>query len=185
MNETIQTIMTRKSIRAYTGEAVSDGDIATIVDCGLRAATAMNRQPWHLSVVQNRELLNKISSKNQEILAASPDENAHKMAAEPGFDNFRGAPMAIIVSGANEEKYTVADCANATENMALSAHALGLASCYIASFSICLNQPAGAELKRELGVPEGYVPLFALCLGHGAEDPEPTPRDNNSVNYVK
>lgn len=185
MNETIQTILSRKSIRAYTDEPVSDEDIATIVSCGLQAPTGMNRQPWHVTVVQNRALLDRISAKNQEIMAASPDESTRKKAAVKNFDNFRSAPMAIIISGTNRETYTIADCANVTENMALAAHALGLGSCYIASFALSLNQPDGSALKTELGIPDEYMPLFALCLGHAAEDPAPRKRNPDVVNYVK
>lgn len=185
MNETIQTILSRKSIRAYTDAPVGDEEIATIVSCGLQAPSATNRQPWHVTVVQNRALLDRISAKNQELMAASPDESTRKKAAVKNYDSFRSAPMAIMVSGANRNTNTIADCANVTENMALAAHALGLGGCYVASFALSLNQPDGGALKTELGIPEEYTPLFALCLGHAAEDPAPRKRNPDVVNYVK
>ena len=77
----------------------------------------------------------------------------------------------VLVSGENKEQNTIADCANAVENMAIAAKALGLDSCYLASYQVCLNAPSGGEYKKMLGIPEGYVPNFALAIGYGAEQP--------------
>lgn len=184
MNDTIKSILERKCIRAYTDEPVSQSDLNLILQCGVRAASAMNMQPWHFTVVRNRSVLDRISGKNQEIMSNSPDEGVRNMAKALNFDSFRGAPMAVIVSGANLKENTIADCANAVQNMAVAAKSLGLGSCYIASFKVCLLQPEGAELKKELEIPDGYTPLFALSIGHPAEDPKPKDRNMDVFNYI-
>jgi len=185
MNETIDNILNRKSIRAYTDQPVSKSDLDLILQCGVRAATAMNRQPWHFTVIENREFLNRISAKNKEIFTASADEHRRKMAAGSKFDSFWGTPMCIVVSGANNEPNTIADCANAVENMAIAATSLELGSCYLASFKVSLIQPGGESLRAELGIPDGYIPHYALSIGHPAEDPQLKPRNMDVVNYVK
>lgn len=175
MNDVIRTILARQSVRAYTGQQVSDADLSAIVDCGLHAATALGKQPWHITVVKDRSVLNEISAACKEILAASDDPKQREMAQDPGFDNFRGAPMALIISGENGEPFAEVDCANATQNMAVAAWSLGIASCYIASFRTGMNGPKGPELNARLRLPNGYTPFFALALGYAAPG-EPKPR---------
>jgi nitroreductase len=186
MNETIQTILSRRSIRSYTSTPVERDKIDLILQCGLFAPSGMNRQPWHFTVVLDRKLLDKISSENRKVLLQSPDEATRARALDPNFDSFRGAPLAIIVSGDQTGRNTMADCANAVENMALAATALGLGSCYIASFKIAMEQPEGAFLLEELKIPHGYFPMFALALGYGNEVLGPrAARKENAITFIE
>lgn len=186
MNETIKVLLGRRSIRAYENKPVAREDLDTIVKCGQYAATGMGMQPWHFTVITDRGVLDQISAANKKIMLADPNTPApvKEMAQSPDFDSFRGAPAAILVSGENGETNTIADCANATENMAVAAKALGLGSCYIASHKVCMLAPGGEELKKLAGIPEGYVPYFALAVGYAAEDPEPAPRKEGTVSYI-
>jgi nitroreductase len=186
MNETIQTILTRRSIRSYEARSVESEKIELILKCGQFAPSGINRQPWHFTVVTNRKLLDKISGENKKVLLQSPDEATRARAQDPAFDSFRGAPMAIIVSGDTTGRNTMADCANAMENMALAATSLGLGSCYIASFKIAMEQPEGAFLLEELKIPQGYIPMFALALGYGNEVlGERAARKENTITFIE
>lgn len=186
MNETIRTILARRSMRSYEARPVEEEKLAAILECAQFAPSAMNRQPWHFTVVLNRAMLNKISAENKKVLLASPDENVRQRAQDPNFDSFRGAPMAIIVSGANEASYAACDCANAVENMAIAATSLGLGSCYLGSFKIAMQSPEGAYLLAELGIPEGYTPLYALSIGYGNETlGERAPRKDGTITLIK
>jgi nitroreductase len=186
MNETINTILFRRSIRSYTADPVEREKIDLILQCGQHAPSATNRQSWHFTVVTNRALLDKISAENKKVLLQSPDEATRARGQDPEFDSFRGAPMAIIVSGDQAVRYAIADCANAVENMALAATSLGLGSCYLASFKIAMEQPEGAHLLHELKIPEGYFPIFALSLGYGNEILGPRqPRKENAITFIE
>ena len=184
MNETIQTILSRRSVRSYEKRPVESEKITTIMECAQYAPSARNLQPWHFTVITNRALLDKISAANKKVMLASPDEMPRKMAADPNFDSFRGAPMAVIASGRSDAEYAMADCANAIENMALAACSLGLGSCYLGSFKICLESPAGAELLNELQIPDGYKPILALAIGYSSESlGERAARRENAITY--
>lgn len=186
MNETIRSILGRRSIRSYEPTAVEEKKIRAIVECGQYAPSAMNRQPWHFTVVTNRKTLDEISDANRQVMLKSEGERMKRAAEDPDFDNFRGAPMAIIVSGEKEAGFAAADCANAVQNMAVAAYSLGLGSCYIASFRIALEKPEGAHLLRELGIPEGYEPLYALTLGYGNETlGERAPRREGTIIFIR
>ena len=180
MNETIHTLLNRRSIRSYTKKQVPAELLHQITDCGLFAATAMGKQPWHLTVVTSRAALDEIVAINRRILLAAGRE------VEPEFDNFRGAPCAILVSGAEGNPFADIDCANATENMALAACALGLGSCYIASFRPAFVQDTDRSLHKRFGIPDGYRATLALSLGYAEGEPGPrAARLPDTVNYVE
>ncbi len=185
-NPTIETILSRRSIRKFESKLIEEEKIALILKCGQFAPSAQNKQSWHFTVVTNRAMLNRITAENKKILINSPEEFFRKMAADPNFDSFRGAPTVIIASGEISDNKTVVDCANAVENMALAAHSLGLASCYLVSFRIALEAPENAALVKELGIPEGFAPLLGLSLGYGNETlGERAPRRENTINFVR
>ena len=186
MNETIQTILSRRSTRSYAKKEVEQEKIDTILKCACYAPSARNMQPWHFTVITSRAMLDRISAENRKIMQASPEEMVRKMADDPNFDSFRGAPMAIVVSGQRDAAFAAGDCANAVENMALAACSLGLGSCYLASFKICLEAPSGAWLLRELQIPENFVPLYALSIGYSIEVPgERATRRENTITFIR
>ena len=123
-------------------------------------------------MLQNRELMNKITAVNHELDLKSPIEFVRQMASQPNFDSWRGAPTAIIISGDGGD-YATADCANATQNMAVAANSLGLGSCYMAGFKAALLHPDHKDFVQALGIPEGYIPIFALAVGYSNEVLEP------------
>lgn len=185
INETIASILARRSIRSFKSDPVEKEKISAILECGLYAPSGMNRQPWHFTVVTDRALLDRISAENRKIMLQSENEQVRLRAQDPGFDNFRGAPMAVIVSGEKGAIFAPADCANAVENMAIAAHSLGLGSCYLASFKPALERPEGRFLLEELGIPQDFEPLYALSLGYGSEElGERAPRREHTVTFI-
>jgi len=186
MNETIKSILERRSTRSYKEIPVENEKISIILQCGQYAASGMDIQPWHFTVITNRNVLNNLTEENKKILINSPVEGLRLMVQNSSFDSFNGSPMAIIVSGKKNEICAVADCANAVENMAIAAQSLGLASCYLASFKFALEDPNGAYLLKELNIPDGYVPLYGLSLGYGNETlGERSQRKENSITYIQ
>ena len=185
MNETIKNILERRSIRAYEPKQVREEDIELILKCGIYAATGIGKQPWHFTVLQNRELMDRITAANRGLMLKSPTEAVKKWASQPAFDSWHGALIAIIVSS-DGSQYATMDCANATQNMAVAAKSLGLGSCYMAAPCVAFRQSEHKDLLEALGIPEGYTPIVALAVGYVAEDPmSRVPRKENSVNYVR
>ena len=186
MNETIKNILGRRSIRAYQDRQIPEESLSLILECGQYAATAMGRQPWHFTVVQDREVLNEIVEENRRLILESGNERMIERAKDPNFDNFHHAPTVIIVSADDQATFGAIDCANALQNMAVAAHSLGLGSCYIASFLMAIKGPRGKELLEKLGIPEGYTPISCISVGYSAvEAPEPAPRRENTINYIR
>lgn len=184
-NPVIETIRERRSIRSYEDRPIPSDVLDLLIELAQLAPTARGLQPWHFTVVRNRAFLTEISEEQRRQMLESGDPDQIERAKDPGFDSFRGAPMAVIFSGDTSCKFHTADCANAVTTMALAAQSLGISSCYLGGFRRGLTGEIGAGLKKRLELPEGYEPEFALALGYKAEEPKPRkPGKENVVNYI-
>lgn len=185
MNETIKTLLERRSVRTYMSIMPPDDEIKSIIECGRYSATANGLQPWFFSVVQDRSLLDEISEENKKIILEGDNEQLKKLA-DDNFDSFRGAPMAIIISGDETAKYGEVDCACATENMTLAAWSYGIGSCYIASFRPAMQGERSVYFRNKLEIPIGFQPYFALALGYSSSPlPPRKDREENRIVYIK
>ena len=185
MNETINSILTRRSIRSYKPQQVPERELNWILEAAIYAATSRNLQSWDFTVIQNRDTLKKLRDAAANTLRKTGDARNLEKANDPDFSPFYNAPTVIIVSG-NDNRNSRVDCANATENMCVAANSLGLGSCYLASFTQAFDDPAvAAVLLKELGIPEGYQPQFAVSLGYADEKPATPERRRDVIHFVK
>ncbi len=182
--DAIENLLHRRTIRKYTEQPVKDEDLQTIVKCGSYAATSRGRQAWRFTIVTDRSYLDEITAASTEVYMRTEENRQRVLQSAEKYDTFRGAPCAVIISGADDIEGIV-DCADATENMALAAHALGLGSCYIGSIIDVMWLPEYRHLTDRLELPEGYKPYFALAVGYAAEDPVPEARTADHVNYIR
>ena len=118
MNETIQTLLTRRSIRKYQDIQVKENDLNLILKAGSYAPTGMGDQPWHFVAIQNPEV-------KERLLRICREKNGDN------GDPFYGAPTIILVFVNMEACQPVKDGAQALGNMANAAASLGLGSCWI------------------------------------------------------
>ncbi len=185
MNETINNMLNRRSIRSFKQEQISDAALNAILEAGIYAATSRGREAWFLTAVQNPIMLKKIRDAARDILRKAGDEKSLAKANDPNFCPFYNAPTLIIVSG-NDTPNTRIDCANACQNMCVAAQSLGLGSCYLAGYTQAFQDPAvAATLKKALQIPEGFNPQFGVCVGYTDEKPIKPERDRTKVNIIK
>lgn len=166
MNEVINTILNRVCVRSYKPEQVKEEDLKQVIDCGLFAATALNLQPWHMTVIQNKEVIGKIVAANAKAINESDNEMLKERVKDGAYHNFYHAPTVIIVSGDDSNVNADYDCANMVQNMTIAAESLGLSSCYIASFKFALGTKYAGEILSLLDLPEGYSPRLSMALGY-------------------
>jgi nitroreductase len=150
-----QAILTRRSIRKYTGEPVSEEQIKAVIRAGTYAPSAHNGQPWRFVVVRDAGMLEKIA-------AFHP---YGKMAPQAG--------CAIIVCGDEAaqpaDKFLGQDCGACIENMLLSAHGLGLGTVWCGLHPVKRLTTAFGEWLK---LPEGIIPIGMVVIGHSAETRE-------------
>lgn len=126
--DAFEAIRTRRSVRAFTGEAIPREDLETIVDAGRLAATGSNKQPWDFIVITDRAMIEQLKTASQWM------ENA-------------AAIIAVVMDP--ESRWWVEDGAAAVQNMLLAATALGYGSCWLEGYTL-RNEDA---FKVLLGVP--------------------------------
>ncbi|MFA9397358.1 MAG: nitroreductase family protein [Clostridiaceae bacterium] len=182
-NEILKTINNRRSIRKYKTEQISQQELQTILDAGIQAPTANNMQPWHFTVIQNKDLINKMSDKSKEVMLESDNEGIVNMGKSP-VNIFYNAPTVIVVSGKEVVPSALVDCSAAIENMLLASESIGLGTVWIGlvRFFFSLKD----EVKK-LELPEGYVPFYAVSIGHKENDTiqGPSKRNKDVINYIK
>ena len=178
LNETMKSILARRSYKRFDGRPIEDEVLETIVEAGLYAPTGMNRQPWHFTVIKSPEMLEKFGAARK-ALPLPPGIPAH-VAAAMG-DPMRNAPVMILVS-AREGGTSLEDCCLAMENMFIAAASLGVMSGWDhATVKDLLHYDP--KLKAEL-IPEGYTVYAAAFFGYpGPEVKDRGPR-KGTVAYL-
>jgi nitroreductase len=152
-------VFSRRSIRRYTDEAVSEPDVERLLRAAMAAPSAGNQQPWTFVVVRERATL----------------------AAVPGFHPYAAmmpkASVAIVVCGQPEAckwpQMWVQDCSAATENILVEAAALGLGAVWLGVHPLEERERGARAL---LGIPEHVVPFAIVPVGHPAEAKPPSAR---------
>ena len=188
MNETIKTILGRRSIRAYQPRQIGEEELQKILLAGQYAPTAMGQQPWHFTVLQNSELLEKLQVQCKSLFLHSDNESLRAVASREEYHVFHHAPTLLIVSGDVHAITPLQDCVLAMENMLVAAASLGIGSCWVHSVVMLWGSSDGAKLFKSLGIaiPEGYEPYAAAVFGYSAIPlPEAAPRKADMVTFVR
>lgn len=173
-NETIETIMARRSIRKYKADVVERGKLKAIMECGINAPNGQNKQSWEVRVVDSPEVMNEI----KQIMIDAYDEKV--------VGCFRGAPVMVFIARDLSYDFSAYDCGLMAENMMLAAQALGIGSICLGSPVRLINDnPACAPILERLGFSEGYELSLCVGLGYADEAPEAKPRDKGKVLFVR
>ncbi len=175
-NAVIETIMSRRSIRAYEDRAVPRDTMELITECGINAPNGMNAQEWEIRVVDNPEFINGVT---ELYIKENPDA-----AKAPGFKNiFRNAPTVVFI-GAPDSSYSGVNCGLLGENMILAAWSMGIGSCCLGGPVRFLNSEVAAEYLNQLKFSDGYTLLYAIGFGFPAETPDAKPRDKGKILFI-
>ena len=182
-NEVIETILSRRSIRAYKDQAVPKELLDQVLECGVWAPNAINAQQWEVRVVMSEEWINSATAAAKEAAKGTPTEAQFN---DPSFKNlFRNAP-AVIFIGHKPGAYTPVDCGLMAGNIMLAAKSLGLGTvCMASPVRTFLLTEAGASHLTSLGFSEGYEPLICIGIGYPDEEPAAKPRNMEVIKYVE
>lgn len=185
MNETIKTIKDRRSIRKFTQQPVNDVSLQLIVEAGINAPNAQNRQSWHFTVIRNQQVISELIESAREWLSDSDNEALRERAQSVGFDLFYNAPVNIVISADEQDRWSQPNCAAAVQNMLLAAESIGLGACWKNMITGLLNSEKGKEWKEKLGIPTGYRPYFGVVIGYKAEESVIVPsRRTDCISYI-
>ena len=164
--DTMEAILTRRSIRKYTKQPVPDQVVKELLEAAMYTPSAANRQPWCFVVINDSKILNEIPRYH------------------PWAQMLKEAPVAILVcldSDLQMGKYGVQDCAAATQTILLAAHAKGLGAVWCGLY---LTESRITAIKNLLSLPERIIPISLISIGYPAEEkPQPDRYRADRVHY--
>ena len=156
MQETLTDIRTRRSCRKYLPEQITDEQLNAILEAATWTPTGRGKQSPQMVVVQDADMLSKLSRLNAQIMGTDSD---------PMY----GAPTAVIVFADGSNENGILDASLMMGTLMLAAHAVGVASCWINRGKAMFELPAGQEIKKNWGVDDKYDGLAICILGYAAE----------------
>ena len=155
----LDNIATRTSIRDYEARPVEKEKIEKMLRAAMAAPTAMNKQPWHFVVVDQRNVLDALAGAN------------------PYAKMLKKAPLAIVVCGNTDKMiegggrdFWIQDASAATENLLLAAHAIGLGAVWTGAYP---SEERCISISKVLSLSDNLVPLNMIVVGYPAEQPQP------------
>ena len=163
----LETIFTRRSIRKYSDQKIDDDVFVNLVKAAVSAPSAGNQQPWQFIIISDKKKLERV------------------LEFHPHAKMLLDAQGAILICGdLSKEKhkgYWVLDCAAATENILLAAHATGFGACWLGIFP---REERVAGMKSLVEVPDHVIPFALVSLGFPDEQKNPSDRyDESLVHY--
>lgn len=157
--DAIECIRTRRSVRQYGAGAVPEEALKEILESAMCAPSAGNEQPWHFVVLKDREILKRIPSFHPYAKMAPSASVAILVCGEPRLEKHKG--------------FWVQDCAAATQNLLLAAHALGFGGVWV---GVHPKEEREQGFRDLLNIPAHVVPFALVPLGAPAEKTGQVPR---------
>lgn len=172
MNQTIETILKRRSTRSFIRKPLKEEDLKVIVDCGLHAPSGMGRQTWKFTVVENRERIRELA------------DAVGKELGREGYDMY-DPEVLIIPSNLKDSPFGMEDNACAMENIYLAAEALGIGCVWINQLRTICQEPNIRRLLDELHIPNNHVVYGLAALGYRDDTPVLPKERIGQVEYIK
>lgn len=172
MNETLQTLKNRRSVRSYLPEQIKDEELQQILEAGIYAPTGMGAQSPIIVVVQDKETIAYLSKLNAAVMGSTSDP-------------FYGAPTVVVVLADRSRGTCVEDGSLVIGNMLNAAASLGVGSCWIHRAKEVFDTPEGKALLEKWGIQGDYVGVGNCILGYAkGEVPAAKPRKENYIYRV-
>lgn len=174
MADTLQTIRTRRSTKAFRSDPVPEEILKQILEAGTYAATGLGRQSPIIIAITNRDQRDRLSRMNAAIMGKGPE-----------FDPFYGAPTVLVVLADKAVPTYVYDGSLVMGNLMLAAHDLGIGCCWIHRAKEEFESDEGKALLRSLGITGDYEGIGHCVLGYPDAAPRPAyPRKENYIYYA-
>ena len=185
----MDNIFARRSVRKYLPDALPREALEQIVAAGKAAPSAMNKQPYHITVVTAPEKLALLDDLCRREMLSNPNLPPHvrERVDSPDFTARYNAPCLILVCAEGPDRNFIRDADLVMTTMLLAARALDIGSCWLGAFSFLTNIDGAPELlARELGIPEGYALCEGACFGYpDGGFGEARERRTDNVNWVE
>ena len=182
-----EAIYSRRSVREFTAETVSEKIIRDLIEAAVQAPSAVNAQPCTFCVVRDKTVLATISQEAKaHMVKTTPiglmSHHFKEILNDPNFNIFYNAPVLILISTIGDIPWAVEDCALAAENLMLAARGAGVGTCWIGFAQSWLGTPEGKALLK---LPANYKPVAPIIVGHPKAAQSPIPRKEPEIRWVE
>lgn len=181
MNAVLQAISDRHTCRDFSSEPLSAEVLEKLTHAALAAPSAMNLQPWHITVVTDKAFIEEMDAAAMSHIEGNAE--LHARMTERGGKIFYNAPCIIFIAK-NESEYAALDCGIVTQNISLAAHSMGLGSCICGMARIPLQTERGAEFLTRLAFPEGFSFGMSVLVGNTKSGKTPHEIDKNKITHI-
>lgn len=173
MNETMKTILERRSVRSFSSEPVAEEILKDLADAAMHAPSGMCRKTWKFTVVTNKEIIERLAKVIEKVLD------------RPGYDMYK--PVALIIpSNERDNKFGREDNACALQNIFLAAESYGVGSVWINQLTGICDTPEVREILNEMEIPENHIVYGLAALGFANPDAlKPAYREIGEVNFIR
>jgi len=185
----LDLIYKRRAVRSYKKQNINHDILDSLLEAATHAPCAMHQEAWCFAVIQNKDLLKKISDSAKKLLAeerknpASPfHHESLNYFTDPKFNIFYNADALVIIYGKSDKPFISADCWLAAENLMLAAYCLGIGSCVIGLAVEALNSE---ELRKELNIPDDLTAFAPIILGYPQGEIPATSRKKPTIIFRK
>ncbi|WP_455585224.1 nitroreductase family protein [Bacteroides sp.] len=170
MNAVLETIQSRRSVRAYTEQQVSAEDLNLILEAATYAPNGMHLETWHFTAIQNAAVLTELNEKIKGAFRKSDDVHLQERGKSQTYCCYYHAPTLIVVSNDSARWWAPMDCACALQNIFLAAKSLGIGSCWINQLGQTCDDPEVRAFLTKLGIPENQKVYGCAALGYAPAD---------------
>jgi nitroreductase len=186
MNEALQNIYRRRSVRKYTEGQIKEEELMTILEAGRMAPVGMNAQSWRFTVIQNKDLIERINKALKEEIVKAGIPGLSEAAKNPEMSVFYHASTLIVVSDDPTKLTYQYDGTLALGTMFLAASSIGIGSCWTHAISHMNDFENCKDLVKELGIPEGHEIVCGASFGYPDGDfPKGPDRKDGVFNIIK
>ena len=197
MNEVLKLIKNRAEIRKYKVDQIPEPMLQEIIDTGVCSINRHPKQKWYFTVIQNKELIDKMSDMIKK----------HSDNKKFAYHAFFNAPTVILLSvdtdtfREEDEVLTGVRSGTIADSISVASESLGVSSCIVvdscflyfdgeityADMAASENNPNSEInlLKKTLAIPEQYEHICTIALGYKDESPAPSTRKSNIVHYIR
>jgi nitroreductase len=184
INETIQNIMDRRSIRGFLPDPLSPEQLQILQDTALASPSGMNRQPWQFHFIVNQDMIRQISRTAIETFQQDGDQEIIRRITSRHPSIFYGAPLLVVITTAKGSLDGL-DAGIAVENLAIAAQSMGLGSCIVGLAGAAFRGMHATNPTRLIQMPDGYEFAISIAIGYPAMTKEAHEKHLEKITLIK
>ena len=183
MNTTIDTIMARRSIRAFKPDPLTKEQTDALINVAVTSPTAINSLNWHFSFIQNTDTILEFEKDIVDGIMNGEVERFKEKTKERGYKAVYDATLFVIIS-AKPSQYSHIDAGIAVQSLAIAAKSMGLESVILGLPKLVFDSDKAEYWAKKLNFPEGHEFVISIAIGHGAMGGNEKTLDTSKVTLI-